>query len=237
MVEPFPNVGNICYFNALLQCVNSSLRRRRLLKQDSPEPANIYTLRDVMSRLAKKNIQPPRFRDQHCAGEMFTLMTTAYEEFPKFANKFFYELTTSIICSGCLHEKKIYERENIFHIENRAAHITEFLSSTESIEIRCDRCPSTRAIRKTSLRKEAPVMVFQVKINNEKNKVGFPPRINVNGRIWTAAAFIHHYGNNEGGHVVAAVHVNEEWWIADDASVVNGVLPQESIQMAFYTTY
>jgi len=236
MVEPYPNVGNICYFNSLLQCVNASLNRSRLLKQDSPEPANIYTLRDVMSRLAKKGIQPPRFRDQHCAGEMFTLMTTAYEEFPKFINKFFYELTTSIVCTSCLNEKKIYERENIFHVENRAAHITEFLSSTESVDIRCEKCPATRAIRKTSLRKAAPVMVFQVKINNEKNKVEFPPLVNVNGQIWRLTAVIHHYGNNEGGHVIAAVNRNKKWWIADDANIIEGMLPQHSIQMTFYAT-
>lgn len=236
MVEPFPNAGNICYFNSLLQCINASLHRRRLLKQDTTEPANIFTLKDVMRRLLKKGIQPPRFRDQHCAGEMFTLMTTAYEEFPQFANKFFYELTTSIICTGCLNEKKRYERENIFHVENRDASIEDFLSSAESVESRCDKCPSERAICKTSLRRDAQVMVFQVKINNEKNKVKFPYSIILGSRVWKLAATIHHYGNNRGGHIVAAVHVNEKWWIADDDIITEGMLPQESIQMAFYTT-
>ncbi len=237
--DPFPNNHNICYFNSLLQCILAAVKKKSILKlqpDHNGKPINLITLNNLNRRLIRKGQPPLRIGIQQCAGEMYTLLMTAYEDFPKFANLFFYEMRNLIVCLDCKFQKTVYERENIITIGNYPDAINSIAPTSETIEYRCSKCQNMKAIKYTLLHKPSPIMVFQVKINNEPNRVKFPQKIKIEDKIWDAVGKIYHFGTNERGHYAACVKLEDKWWIADDERIVEGNLDKcdEALCMIFY---
>lgn len=233
---PFPNTGSICYFNSLLQCILASIEKESFLKIKNPDtPINLYTIA-YTNKLLKEKKEQILGDGQQCAGEMYTSLMSAYDHFPKFANLFFYEITTTMMCKRCGNQNRIFERENIYTIPNKSDAIESIGHSAETVESRCDigNCGNSKKIKYSRLSKMAPIMVFQVKIYNAANAVKIPDYIKFENGSWELCGIVHHYGNQNGGHYVACVKIEKKWWVADDANVYEGRLPQESAHMIFY---
>lgn len=234
--SPFPNPprSQICYFNALLQCMLAAVQKK-LLIASSQAPINLYTLKDMRKRLAAKKVDF-QFSGQQCAGEAYSMMQTAYEDFPSFANLFFYTSTTIITCQKCATKITVNEKNNIILIENQEKALRQLFLHEEEIEYRCSSCSCSSASKRTTLKNPPKIIVCQVKINNEKNRVVFPAGISTKTAKWEAAGFIHHssFAGNDSGHYRACVNIKKNWWIADDEEIKQGTLSRDSICMAFY---
>jgi len=84
------------------------------------------------------------------------------------------------------------------------------------------------------------IITFSRFIGNNKNNthVNIYENINLEGRRLTLIATVNHSGGVNGGHYTARIKRNNNWFIANDASIypttINNVVKDPSIYLAFY---
>jgi ubiquitin C-terminal hydrolase len=229
--NPFPNTGNICYFNATLQCILAA--KPFTFTKEIKYPPNISIFRNMLKHLNKNNKPVFDTSEQQCAGELYTTFMDAYENYPQFVDSFKFDVVDVLICGRCENETKTTERSNILIIENIYNTEVDRIMFETTVDRNCSKCHFNKSVKKTFITNVAAIIVFQVKRGSEKNIIKFPDDIKINNKVYNAIGFVHHVGTSDGGHYTANVKY-KEWWVADDKNVSKERLRQESINMAFY---
>jgi ubiquitin C-terminal hydrolase len=229
---PFPNPQSICYFNAVLQCLLRSVDKQTFLKirPNDNRPVNIITYIDILTRLNKKNIKYMDTVGYQCAGEMYTAIMNAYEDFPRFTNKFLIAFNVSITCLACGKTEALTEHTNIGILPNQPNATLQF-DSIEEVSLQCS-CGGLAALKRTVVDQYPEIIVYQVKREQDPNLINFPDVLSLCLKTYRMIASVHHMGSHYASSVLF-----DDWWIADDDRISRGRLDASSIYMVFYRRF
>lgn len=220
--EPFPNTGNICYFNALLQCILAAVGRARLINR--PGSTNLVMIEEMVIRTGK-----PLSASPESASEYYSLFLDAFQAEKKFCQRFHCTANKSVSCLAGDHRSTTHEEPyNIFSIANGPVFKNVGDPTFEIVADRqCSLCGSSTTI--TTIFPRLPdVVVIEIKRGDGAANIVPIPDAFGNHQI---RGTVHHLG----GHYAASVVRDGRWWIADDATITEGRLPIASATMCFYS--
>lgn len=217
--DPFQNPGNLCYFNALIQCLLAATRKARFFNR--PGPVNMVMVEEMAARLKRPMPTTPE-----CASEYYTLFMDAFKEQQTFCRQFQGKTRTRLLCERG-HQADSLTETNIFFVPNVPNAIQAlFQPKAEPLDSPCE-CGATRVMA-TEMAFLPQILVIAIHKYDAPNQVILPLTLPTGHRL-TATA--HHAG----GHYAASVHRDGQWWIANDAAISPGHLSKASVSMCFYS--
>jgi ubiquitin C-terminal hydrolase len=261
MAAGFINTGNICYWNALMQCLISCRSINAVLDADSHDDLEVEfkklyathnqeqsskVLRRFLTKLRSNNTSFGTMQESASEGLILLLDVLPY----KVNNLFWHRYRRQAICSNC-HKGGDIKREETKHFElfedlpiNNPEDFAEQLlyRRSEIDEYKCDHCGvKDRAMREEHLTMTSEIIVILFNKYNAINKfkVAYCPDEfslpAVNGKfVYRLVGKIHHTGTLNGGHYWASVK-RDKWYRADDSSITQIELSNDTLTyIAFY---
>ena len=259
----FPNLGNTCYFNSVLQCFiynqefQDNLNEKELsmelkkikfdLTPDNNYLAILYNIKPLLSFF------PFRQYEQQDAHEFIILFIDyLVKENKNYLPLYHGETKTTNKCLCCKNTKCILEEFNTlnFTVPNTKSNLTdlfinylekETISDPENLYY-CEICKSNQPFeKKITLNKLPNVLIIVLKRYTSNLKINSEVIFDESLKIkmesikeFKLTGLINHTGNLYDGHYTNYININDNWLFIDDHSVKIQKYEHQDAYILFY---
>jgi ubiquitin C-terminal hydrolase len=242
----FPNLGNTCYLNSILQCFINNPHFQNIIKNKTDKNEFLIELETIIKLIdltvndetvsIKYNLTnfiqiKNNFRlfQQHDAHEyLMYFLDKVIPDTPDYHGT----LKTSMHCGNCKNISIVYEQFNTINLDpNGNCSIynlfMDYLKKESISEYYCEKCnTSSESTKKLSIHKLPTNLIIVLKKYNNKFKIQYPLndlkiKESSSGIInnYSLTAVVNHLGNLNNGHYNCNVLVNDAWYFIDDETI------------------
>lgn len=233
----FLNTGSICYFNALVQCLLSSSTFLQFMIGKSRNSFFLEFFESInngqwdtifTTRLLQLHNM---VRPNQSSSEYFLFFVDALHLEPIF------ETTYSLVrtCSGCGNVNFSKDKAYTTMIDRE---FKEYFRTEEKLEsVKCDACKRACDMQRIrTVEGIPPVIAMNFNKYYDKRDIQYPEQFNVDSVRYRLIGTIEHFGVLGAGHYVARYFRNDQYALADDASVrpLSKLDVSQNTYMVFY---
>jgi ubiquitin C-terminal hydrolase len=238
----FPNLGNTCYINSVLQNIIYSEPFRQKIKNEEIQKiisneSEFFNLNSFIDYFLKKYTFFEKYRQNDAHEFLTSFIDLIVEENNSFKEDYHGRTRLSIKCSGCKNVRYVYEDFTSINLHlNEKGDLYDLFEKYLSKEIHddpenlyfCDHCNcNCISEKKLSLYTLPKTLIIVFKRYSESGKIrniiDFPDN-NLNIREtktgilfnYNLSGIVNHIGNLSDGHYNSFVNVNEKWYFMDD---------------------
>lgn len=246
-VQGLPNIGNSCYLNSAIQVLKCCPLLSRILHLPGYQSQNfmarflgpvidglVNNPRLVLQQLVqKRKVQAGAQEDSHEAIlEILDSIQPSKDVFGEevynlFQDVFKVGVKYTIDCPDCKYHSTTVQYDTFLYADYAEKLSTSMNEYFKDVTIPCENCKGDNAVRRTIL-KHLPKNLFIClkRYHNLGSSMSMPLEIKIGRNAFDLTGYVIHYGSLFGGHYVAEVKKDNQWYLCNDNNVTEISSPE-----------